>query len=233
MAYIAQRGIKDVLINQKLDSIAKAQGDSITRDMALAQKREEMEAADSDLHYLIKEYHDGLMLYEISNRKVWDKADKDTVGLVNFFKKNKKRYKWDAPRFKGIAYRTKDEADIAAVKAAIAAVPYDDWNEILRATFNADSVLRIRVEKGVFKRGDNAIIDSYEYNDSAQIREVKDYPYTASFGRFIKAPEAYTDVRGLVVADYQEALEKAWVAELRRKYPVEVDKNVLATVNKH
>ncbi|MCD8306599.1 MAG: peptidylprolyl isomerase [Prevotella sp.] len=233
MSYIAQRGIKNMLINQKLDSIAKAQGDSVTRDMVLAQKREEMEAADPDLKYLIKEYHDGLMLYEISNQNVWDKADKDTLGLANFFKKNKKRYKWDAPRFKGIAYRTKDEADIAAVKAAIKGVKYDDWNETLRSTFNNDSVLRIRVEKGVFKRGDNAIIDNYEYNDTAKVKEMKGYPHTAAFGRFIKQPETYTDVRGLVVADYQETLEKAWVAELRKKYPVEVDPDVLATVNNH
>ena len=48
-----------------------------------------------------------------------------------------------------------------------------------------------------------------------------------------KAPEDYTDVRGLVTADYQELLEKAWVDELRKKYTVVVNKEVLATVNKH
>ncbi len=233
MSYINQMGIKNKLINQKLDSIAAARGGDVTRDMVLAEKREQMEAEDSDLKYLIKEYHDGLMLYEISNETVWDRAEKDSVGLANYFRKHKKKYKWDAPRFKGIAYRTKDAGDVEAVKEAVRNVKYDDWNEVLRTTFNSDSVLRIRVEKGVFKRGDNAIVDTYEYGDSAVIREVKGYPNTASFGRFIKQPENCDDVRGLVVADYQEELEKAWVAGLRSKYPVYVDEKVLATVNKH
>ncbi len=233
LTYINQMGIKEMLINQRLDSIAKEQGEGVTRDMVLAQKREQMEAEDSDLKYLIKEYHDGLMLYEISNMKVWDKADKDTVGLENYFKKNKKKYKWDEPRFKGIAYRTREAGDIDAVKAAVKNVKYDNWNEVLRTTFNSDSVLKIRVEKGVFKRGDNAIIDKYEYQTDSEIKELKDYPNISTCGRFIKQPESYTDVRGLVVADYQEELEKVWIEELRKKYPVEVDKEVLVTVNKH
>ena len=62
---------------------------------------------------------------------------------------------------------------------------------------------------------------------------MKGYPYTATYGKLIKNPETYNDVKGLVVADYQEKLEKEWVADLRKKYTVEVDKAVLSTVNKH
>ncbi len=234
MEFIDQRGVRQVLISNKLDSLAKAAGEGVTPDMILAQKREELEAVDPELRYLIKEYHDGLMLYEISNQKVWDYAEKDTLGLITFFDKNKKKYKWEEPHFKGIAYRTKDAEDIDKVKEAIRDIDFNDWNETLRSTFNNDSVLRIRVEKGVFKKGDNGIVDRYEYSDEeAEVKEVNGYPYTAAFGRMIDQPEYYTDVKGLVVADYQEELEKEWVSDLRKKYPVEVDKAVLATVNKH
>ncbi len=140
----------------------------------------------------------------------------------------------DEPRFKGIAYRTKEITDVDKVKEAIKDIDFDDWNETLRSTFNSDSVLRIRVEKGIFKRGDNAIVDKYEYNDgSEEIKEVKGYPNTATYGRFIKQPESYIDVKGLVVADYQEMLEKEWIAGLRKKYPVEINEDVLSTVNNH
>lgn len=54
--------------------------------------------------------------YEISNRKIWEKAAKDEVGLENYFKRHKKSYAWDEPRFKGIAYHVKDAADVSAVK---------------------------------------------------------------------------------------------------------------------
>ncbi len=233
LRFIDQRGLKQQIISQKIDSIAKSKGPDVTPEMVLAEKREQMVAADPQLKYLIQEYHDGLLLYEISNRNVWDKAAKDEEGLAKFFKKNKKKYAFDAPRFKGMAYRTKDAADIEAVKEAVKGLAFDKWNEKLRTTFNNDSVLRIRVEKGIFKQGDNPIVDKYEFKTNAEIKEMKGYPNTAAYGKMIKSPEDYTDVKGLVVADYQEKLEKEWVAGLRKKYAVEVDKSVLATVNKH
>ncbi len=233
MKYIERRGIKDKIINEKLDSIAKAQGNGMTPEIIIAQKREQMEDEDPNLKFLIQEYHDGLMLYEISNQKIWDYAEKDTKGLEQYFKKNKKKYKWDTPRFKGIAYRTKDVADIENVKEAIKNVKFEDWNEVLRSTFNNDSVLKIRAEKGIFRPGDNAIVDKYIFKTDAEIKDIDGYPFVGVYGRTLKQPESYADVRGLVVADYQEELEKEWVAELRKKYPVTIDKIVLATVNNH
>ena len=104
----------------------------------------------------------------------------------------------------------------------------------LRTTFNSDSVLRIRVEKGIFKRGDNALIDREVFKKDTVVAPTKDYPIDAVYGKLLKkGPEEYTDVIGLVTADYQDMLEKEWVAGLRRKYAVEVNKEVLATVNNH
>ncbi|MBR6827582.1 MAG: peptidylprolyl isomerase, partial [Prevotella sp.] len=63
---------------------------------------------------------------------------------------------------------------------------------------------------------------------------LKDYPINAHYGKVLKkGPEDYTDVRGLVVADYQEELEREWVADLRRKYAFKVNDDVLKTVNNH
>lgn len=230
--YIERRNIKEQIITARLDSLAKVQG--ITPQQVLDKKREEMVATDKELAFLIQEYHDGLLLIELSTQKVWDKGSKDVEGLKNFFKKNKKKYVWDEPRFKGMTIRTREESDLNAVKKSVKGLDFADWNEKLRTTFNADSVLRIRVEKGVFKKGDNAIIDKYEFkNADANVRELKGYPYTGSYGKMLKKPEEYTDVKELVISDYQEFLEKAWVEELRKKYSVEVYDDVLKTVNKH
>ena len=191
-----------------------------------------MAAKDPALRNLIREYHDGLLLYEISNRLVWDKAAKDEAGLAAFFKKNRKRYAWTEPRFKGIAYNCKNAADVEAVKRSIKKVDFDDWAETLRKQFN-DSTLRIKVVKGIFKKGDNALVDREIFQVDTTYTAPKGYEHTAVFGKKLKAPKTYDDVRELVVADYQEYLEKQWIANLRKQYPVVLNEEALATVNKH
>ena len=232
--FIDARGIREKIINDKLDSLAKSMPAGTTAESILDKKAEELSAKDSDLKNLIREYHDGLLLYEISNRLVWDKASKDEKGQAAFFAKNKKRFKWNEPRFKGIAYHVKDAADVEAVKKSIKGKAFSEWADILRNTFNKDSVIRIRVEKGIFKKGDNAVVDKMVFKKDTTVKALKDYPINATFGKVLKkAPEDYTDVKSQVIADYQDMLEKEWVAALRKKYPVVVNKDVLETVNKH
>lgn len=234
LRFIEARGLREQIVNEKLDSIVKARGNGTTREDILNAEATRLSAKDSNLKYLIQEYHDGLLLYEISNRLVWDKAAKDTLGQERFFASHKKNYKWDQPRFKGIAYCTRDKADIEAVKKSVKGKPFGQWADILRQTFNNDSVLRIRVEKGIFKEGDNALVDKEIFGKDTVATPLKGYPYQAVYGKKLKkSPEDYTDVRSQVVTDYQDALEKEWVATLRKKYNVSVNRDVLATVNKH
>ena len=230
--FIDQRGLRDHIVSQKLDSLAKAAQPATTVQSLLDKRADEMAAKDPALRNLIREYHDGLLLYEISNRLVWDKAAKDEAGLAAFFKKNRKRYAWTEPRFKGIAYNCKDAADVEAVKRSIKKVDFDDWAETLRKQFN-DSTLRIKVVKGIFKKGDNALVDREIFQVDTTYTAPKGYEHTAVFGKKLKAPKTYDDVRELVVADYQEYLEKQWIANLRKQYPVVLNEEALATVNKH
>jgi len=231
LRFIEQRNLRDRIAEQKVEKLLKADA-TLNKAQLMEQKANEFAAQDSDLKNLIREYHDGLLLYEISNKLVWDKAAKDESGLEKFFKKNKKKYAWDEPRFKGMAFHVKDSADLQAVKDCVKNLSFDKWAEKLRTTFNADSVIRIRVEKGIFKKGDNALVDSLVFKKDTTVTKLKDYPIDDVYGKVLKkGPEDYTDVRGLVVADYQEALEKQWVAELRKKYTVFVDKSVLSTVS--
>lgn len=232
--FIEQRNLRDRIAEQKVDELVKASNGTLTKSELMEQKAEEFSATDSDLKNLIREYHDGLLLYEISNKLVWDKAAKDEAGLEMFFKKHKKNYAWDEPRFKGMAFHVKQPEDLQAVKDCVKGLAFDKWAEKLRTTFNSDSVLRIRVEKGIFKKGDNALVDSLVFKKDTTVTKMKDYPYDDIYGKVLKkGPEDYTDVRGLVVADYQEALEKEWVAGLRKKYIVVVNEDIVKTVNKH
>ncbi len=232
--FIEQRNLRERIAEQLVDSLVKASEGTLTKAQLMDQKADELAEKDPELKYLIREYYDGLLLYEVSNRLVWDKAAKDEAGLAEYFKKNKKKYNWDKPRFKGMAFHVKNQADRQAVKDCVKKLPFDQWAEKLRTTFNGDSTIRIRVEKGIFRQGDNALVDSLVFGKDTTVNKLKDYPIDDVFGKLLKkGPEDYTDVRGLVVADYQEQLEKEWVAELRKRYTFTVNKEVLETVNKN
>lgn len=231
--YLESRGIREKIVDSKLAEQVKESNGTLTAEEILDRKAEEMASSDSDLKNLIKEYHDGLLLFEISNREVWDKASKDEAGLEQYFKQNKKKYKWESPRYKGMAYHVKTKEDVKAVRDCVKGVEFDKWADKLRKQFNNDSIIRIRVEKGIFKQGDNALIDKMVFKKDTTITPLKDYPIDAVFGKKLSAPKTYDDVRGLVVADYQDALEKEWIAKLRKKYNVVINKEVLSTVNKH
>ena len=234
LKFMEQRNMRDQIASQKVNDMVKSSNGAVTKAQLMEQKADELSAQDQEMKYLIKEYHDGLLLYEISNNLVWEKAAKDEAGLANYYKKNKKNYTWDEPRYKGMAYHVKEQGDVKAVRDCVKKLAFDKWAEALRSTFNADSVIRIRVEKGIFKKGDNALIDSIVFKKDTTVTHLTDYPIDAVYCKQLKkGPKDYTDVRGLVVADYQEALEKEWVADLRRKYPVKVNEEVLKTVNKH
>ena len=232
--FIEARNLRQSIAEANIDTLVSRAEGKQTREDILDAKAAEMAAKDSNMKYLFQEYHDGLLLYEISNRTVWEKASKDEAALAAYFRKNKKKYAWQEPHFKGIAYHVKNKADLAAVRSSVKGKPFGEWAEVLRSTFNNDSVLRIRVEKGIFKRGDNALVDREVFGRDTVVTPMQGYPYEAVYGKILKkGPETYEDVRALVVADRQEELEKQWVARLRKQYEVTVNKQVLATVNQH
>ena len=231
LKYLEQRGARNSISDRKM---VKNSNGQLTKESLIAMRTDSLSAVDPSMRYLIKEYHDGLLLYEISNQHVWDKAAKDEAALDSYFKKNKAKYKWDEPRFKGMAYHVKVQSDVKAVADCVKKLKFDEWNEALRKTFNNDSILRIRVEKGLFKKGDNKLIDREVFKkQDVKVDSVKGFPIDATYGKLLKAPQDYTDVRGLVTADLQDELEREWVAELRRRYTFTVNEEVLKTVNKH
>ena len=234
LRFLDQRGARQAITNQRVDSIVKASNGATTKEQLLEQRADSLSATDMEMRYLIKEYHDGLLLYEISNKTIWDKAAKDDQALAAYFKKNKKKYTWDQPRFKGMAYHVKQQDDVKAVAKCVKKLKFEDWNDALRKTFNNDSIIRIRVEKGLFKKGDNKLIDREVFKkQDVKVDSVKGYPIDATYGKLLKKPQDYNDVRGLVTADLQDEMERLWVADLRKKYPVTVNEEVLKTVNKH
>ena len=187
-----------------------------------------LEEKYADLRNLVREYHDGILLFDVSLREVWDKANKDTEGLAAYFKANKKNYTWDEPRYKGYMIYAKDEKVAKAAKQIIKTANADSVMSYINQRINVDSVQYVKVEKGLWVEGKNAAVDKYGFkNKTAEYTPSEEFPVVVPVGKVIKAPQEYTDVRSQVTTDYQDHLEKQWVATLREKYPVVVNEDVL------
>lgn len=229
--FLEQRGIKEASANAYVDSIATLQGK--TRAEVIDELHQQILANDAEQKYLSQEYYDGTLMYEVTKKDVWDKAQQDVAGQEAYFNAHKKDYAWDAPRFCGIVLHAKDAATIAKAKKLLKGVAEDDYAKTVTSALNNDSVKLVRVEKGIFKQGDNANVDKLVFKQKTELKPMKDFPATDVFGKTAKAPRSVKDVRGQVTTDYQNMMEKQWVDELRKKFSVEVYEDVVKTVNKH
>lgn len=234
-AYLERQGIREAARMHTGEKLAKLSPDSITPQQALAREDSLLEQKYPDFKNLMREYHDGLLLFEVSNRQVWDKASKDEAGLQKYFKKHKKDYKFDAPRYKGALLYSANNAILSKAQTRLKKEEPENYTKILRQEFNKDSVPVIKIERGPFKSGDNGWVDKMVFGKSnAQTTPIKGYPAVGVVGKILKkGPESYNDVRGQVTADYQNYLEKEWVKQLRSKYKVVINEEVLKTVNNH
>jgi len=182
---------------------------------------EHLEEKYPELKNLVKEYHDGILLFEVSLREVWDKAAKDTVGLEKFFAANKKNYTWDAPRWKGWLLQCKDKSSAKAAQAIIKSANPDSVKSYIAHRLNQDSVTYAKAQHGLWEKGKNHAVDKYGFKDkNAEFTPSEALPVVVCVGKKLKAPATWDDEKGKVTTDYQDYLEKQWVARLREKYPV-------------
>ena len=206
---------------------------SMTDDEVYAYAEEHLEEKYVDLRNLVNEYHDGIMLFDVSLREVWDKASQDTEGLEAYFKAHKKDFTWDEPRFKGCVIYAKNEVAAKSAKQIVKTADPDSVMSYLNQRVNVDSVMYVRIERGIWKKGANGAVDKYGLKvKGAEYEPTEEYPIVIVMGKALKKPQVYTDERGQVTTCYQDYLEKQWVEQLRKKYEVQINNEVwLALLN--
>ena len=170
----------------------------------MAYADEHLEAKYPELARLVKEYHDGILLFDVSLEEVWDKAAKDTAGLEAFFAANKANYVWEQPRFKGIVVYCKDKNTLKAAQRIVKQAQPDSVMSYLKR-LNTDSVRYVRMEQGLWLPEKNAAIDKYGFkNKKTEFVPDTKLPYVFVSGKVLKGAEVYTDDRNKVTSDYQE-----------------------------
>lgn len=186
----------------------------------------ELVKSNPEYRNLLNEYRDGMLLFEISNRRVWKAAGKDTAGLEKYFAENRGKYNWDEPHFKGIILSAKNDTILNMVKADMATMASDTLTDALHEKYGSD----IRMERMVVKKGENALADYLAFHVGEK-PERKGYSECMILeGGVISQPQEMSDVRGAVTSDYQDVLEQLWKKELAKKYPAKINKKVLKQV---
>lgn len=186
----------------------------------------ELVQSNPDYRNLLNEYRDGMLLFEISNRRVWKAANKDTVGLENYFAEHRANYAWDEPHFKGIILSAKNDSVLNLVKNDIMMMAADTLTDGLHHKYGND----IRMERMVVKKGENALADYLAFNTGDKPERKGYESFMILEGGVIRQPEEMADVRGAVTSDYQDVLEQRWKEELATKYPAKINKKVLKQV---
>lgn len=182
---------------------------------------------------LVQEYHDGILLFEVSLREVWDKAAKDTTGLEAFFKANKKQYPWEQPHWKGYVLQCKDESSARAARSIIKSAEKDSVESYINRRLNTDSIQYVKVQYGLWEQGKNAAVDKYGLKiKNSEFTPLEELPIVVCVGKKLKSPEEWSDEKGKVTTDYQDYLEAEWIKQLRAKYEVKVNQEVWEKLKK-
>ena len=178
---------------------------------------------------LVNEYHDGMLLFEVSNQKVWEKAALDADGLNKFFESNRNDYQWTTPHVKGFLIQTKSPEVSDSIKKALAGVSPEEIVKYVQSNFADDA----KIERVLAKKGDNPMIDALVFGgESASPSNSKYSDYFLYNYQVLDQPEELNDVRGQVTSDYQNLLEQEWISQLRQKYPVKVNEKEFIKMKK-
>ena len=191
-------------------------------DARLEQKHPEFKS-------LVNEYRDGILLFELTDQKVWSKAIKDTTGLKEFYELHKAEYNWDERVDATLITATTQEGADKALKLAKSGKDGDQIREALAT----DSLVKITVVKKKFPKNDNDVIDEVKWKKGVSaIVKTKDGKFGFAIIHALVAPEPKTlnDARGLITADYQNFLEQEWIKDLKKKYTVTVNQDVLTQI---
>ncbi len=182
--------------------------------------------------WALKKYRDSVLVAEITSREIGEPARKNESGLVTYFDSNKSDYRWDEPRFRGVLLHSVDKKTIKLAKRIVKKFPEQEWEKALQRAFNTPTEEIVKVEQGLFAKGSNRYVDKLVFKEG-QFEPLKSHPFTAVIGEKQKGPETLEEVRKQVSSDYSAYLEKRWMEQLRAGGKVEINEEVLKTVNNH
>ena len=213
---------------QKIISfVDKAYKDFVNENL-IKYENSRLESKYPDFKNLMNEYRDGILLFDLTDQKVWSKATKDTTGLKNFYESNKNNYMWDE-RLDATIYTIRNPKLAQKVRNFVQSGLADD---ALLKEINVDTAKNLKIESGKYTRKENKYVDAIPWTPGLSNDIPADAGVVIVNVRKVLPVEAKTlnEARGLITNDYQNYLEKIWVDYLHQKYTITVNKDILSRI---
>lgn len=243
---VASRGA--LRTHNTVESILKNDYERIVQSYVFNYERERLADKYPDFRYLLQEYHDGIILFSLTDEMVWSKAVADSAGLEQYYQAHKQENMW-GPRVEVVALSydkkamldanvTLDNANktfLSAMKKSLKSGNFKDNISAAMAKMGVnDSILSASGSVKAYSKNDNAVVDSMQWKSGVQkiVDDGKRINIYFVSKTLEPAPKTLEECRGVMISGYQTVLETQWMEQLRAKYKVSVDENVLKSMIK-
>lgn len=193
-------------------------------------ERDKLPEKYPELKYLLEEYHDGILLFNLTEDEVWQKAIDDSVGIEKFYNELSEKYSWDE-RISITKYSYTDSLLIDPLLEVAKTKTKKDLSskDIISKLCTEDDANCMKITDSKYEKGDNALVDSIPWKKGEYIVSKDKYNFVLYYVNEILPAQEKTldDARGLYTADYQSLLEDQWVEKLRNKYSIEFNEEVM------
>jgi peptidyl-prolyl cis-trans isomerase SurA len=198
----------------------------------------ELEKINPDYRYLMQEYHDGMLLFELMKKEIWDKATEDTIGLKKYYEENQSVYN-NQTEFDISVFGYEDETYLASAEKLLSE-SRDKYNDSLIVAVVAGNNKEAfsLIENGSYTKGQNIYADIiFKMTENGTLSEnqkiLKREPDNVLIyinNKRISKTKPFDEIKGVVIADYQNYLEDEWMKELKMKYSIKVNKKELKKI---
>ena len=181
---------------------------------------------------LVQEYHDGILLFSLMEEQVWNKAVEDTVGLKDYFERNKDKYMWN-DRVRALVVTSSNRDNVEELVSLLSGdVTIDQVRSYLE-----NNEVQATARYSTYQKGDNVNIDEMEWTVGALNKFESAVDNTTQIIKIVDVRPAehktFKEAKGLATSGYQAELEALWLQQLREKYPVYVNQKLLEKVRKN
>lgn len=200
-----------------------------SNDRMIAYEDGQLELKHADFRNLVREYKEGILLFDLTQEAVWNKAAQDSAGIATHYELIKEDYRWE-DRIKATYWVSTDEK----LAKKIAKWTAKNKSEKVQELLENEDALSVAVQNGTYEKDDNSVIEAVWQQESGVFGPVE--LDNGSFAvvqidEFIpSAPKALNEIKGLVIASYQDTLEKEWVNALKSKFEVTINENAKAAL---
>ena len=230
LAYLEkqQKGLKDVKVS--LSQIVDKIYEQFVDDQLNTYYDNNLENKFPEFKDVMEEYRDGLLLFDLMEKEIWEKSKNDTIGLENFYKSHKFNYQWKNRVDALITSSTK----VDIIKKAQKMLKNNATSETIKEKLNADKKVEIMENQGIFEEGNETLPKNVKFVVGVSDIEKKgDYFFVTRVNKVLPSGEkSLEECRGKAINDYQQYLEENWVADLKKEFTINVNKTVFEKVKK-